>query len=219
MYRKGNLLFSPDGNCLLSPVGHRITIFDLPKYDRILLDFAVTDIFSNKSQTLPFAHRRDIACVALNPAGNVVLSVDEDGKAILSSLPRRLALHHFTFKASTTCVVFSPSGRHLAAAVGRTVEIWQVPDLSLASGEDGLAFAPLVQYRTFAGHYDLVHHLTWSGDGRFILSCGRDLTARMWSLDPVEGFSPTTLVGHRESLVGAWFSANQEKVLTLSMFC
>lgn len=29
VYCKGNLLFTPDGTCLLSPVGNRVTVFDL----------------------------------------------------------------------------------------------------------------------------------------------------------------------------------------------
>ena len=32
VYRKGNLLFTPDGTCLLSPVGNRVTVFDLVQY-------------------------------------------------------------------------------------------------------------------------------------------------------------------------------------------
>ena len=32
MYRKGNVTFTPDGNSIISPVGNRITIFDLKKY-------------------------------------------------------------------------------------------------------------------------------------------------------------------------------------------
>jgi periodic tryptophan protein 2 len=31
VYRKGNLLFTPDGNSLISPVGNRVTVFDLVK--------------------------------------------------------------------------------------------------------------------------------------------------------------------------------------------
>jgi periodic tryptophan protein 2 len=31
VYSRGNLLFTPDGTCLLSPVGNRVTIFDLIK--------------------------------------------------------------------------------------------------------------------------------------------------------------------------------------------
>jgi periodic tryptophan protein 2 len=33
VYRKGNLCFTPDGTCLLSPVGNRVTYFDLAKYE------------------------------------------------------------------------------------------------------------------------------------------------------------------------------------------
>lgn len=32
VYCRGNLLFTPDGTCLLSPVGNRVTVFDLIKY-------------------------------------------------------------------------------------------------------------------------------------------------------------------------------------------
>lgn len=32
VYCNGNLLFTPDGTCLLSPVGNRVTVFDLIKY-------------------------------------------------------------------------------------------------------------------------------------------------------------------------------------------
>jgi periodic tryptophan protein 2 len=29
VYSRGNLIFTPDGNSLLSPVGNRVTVFDL----------------------------------------------------------------------------------------------------------------------------------------------------------------------------------------------
>lgn len=32
VYRQGNILFTPDGNSLLSPVGNRVSVFDLVKY-------------------------------------------------------------------------------------------------------------------------------------------------------------------------------------------
>lgn len=31
VYRQGNVLFTPDGNSLLSPVGNRVSVFDLVK--------------------------------------------------------------------------------------------------------------------------------------------------------------------------------------------
>ena len=35
VYKQGNILFSPDGGCLYSPVGNRVSAFDLIKYARI----------------------------------------------------------------------------------------------------------------------------------------------------------------------------------------
>jgi len=48
-----------------------------------------------------------------------------------------------------------------------------------------------------------------------LVTTGKDLTARVWSLDPVEGFTPTTLSGHKDTVVGAFFSADQEIVISL----
>ena len=31
VYHKGNLSFTPDGNTVISPVGNRVTLFDLKK--------------------------------------------------------------------------------------------------------------------------------------------------------------------------------------------
>ncbi|KAL2040746.1 hypothetical protein N7G274_006725 [Stereocaulon virgatum] len=201
VYCKGNLLFTPDGTCLISPVGNRVTVFDL---------------VNNKSYTLPFSHRRNIAHLALNPRGNLLLSIDEDGRAILTNVPWRLALYHFSFKTPVSALAFSPSGRHFAVGIGRLIEVWHTPSTPNENTEDGLEFAPFVRHRVYAGHYDTVQKLEWSSDSRFFLSAAKDLTARIWSLDPEEDFIPTTLAGHREGLTGAWFSSSQEEIYTVS---
>ena len=167
---------------------------------------------SNKSLTLPFAHRKNIARLALNPRGNLLLTVDEDGRAILTNLPRRIALYHFSFRASVKALEFSPSGGHFAAGIGRQIEVWHTPT-TLESTEDGtLEFAPFVRHRTYTGHYDTVEHIQWSSDSRFFLSASKDLSARIWSLNPTQGFVPTTLSGHRQAVRAAWFSKDQETV-------
>lgn len=58
--------------------------------------------------------------------------------------------------------------------------------------------------------------MSWSGDSRFFLSASKDLTARVWSLDPEEGFEPTVLSGHRQQVRNVWFSADQESIFTVS---
>ncbi|ESZ93413.1 Periodic tryptophan protein 2 [Sclerotinia borealis F-4128] len=201
VYSQGNLLFSPDGTCLFSPVGNRVTVFDL---------------VNNKSHTLPFAHRKNIARLGLAPQGNLLLSVDEDGRAILTNVPRRIVLHHFSFKSTVSAISFSPSGRHFAVGVGRMIEVWHTPSTPDTNSEGELEFAPFVRHRVYSGHYDTVQSIEWSSDSRFFLSAAKDLTARIWSLDPEDSFIPTTLAGHREGVMGAWFSKNQETIYTVS---
>ncbi|KAJ5995118.1 hypothetical protein N7481_002095 [Penicillium waksmanii] len=182
VYRQGNLLFTPDGTCLLSPVGNRVTVFDLVQ---------------NTSYTLPFAHRTNIDRLDLSPRGNLLLTVDETGRAILTNFHRRIAIHHFSFKSRVSALKFSPSGRHFAT-----------------NGE--IEFAPFVLHRDSAAHFDTVQSIEWSSDSRFLLSASRDLTARVWSLDKEDGFEPTTLAGHRQGVVTACFDAAQESIYTVS---
>src|SRR6201999_3559522 len=103
VYGSGNLAFTPDGSCLLSPVGNRVTIFDLVK---------------DKSTTLPFTHRNPITRLALHPSGSLLLTADTSGRGILSHISRRIALYYFTFRAPLTALEFSPCGRYFAASHG-----------------------------------------------------------------------------------------------------
>ena len=200
VYRSGNLLFTPDGTCLLSPVGNRVTVFDL---------------VHAQSYTLPVAHRCNIARLALHPRGALLLTVDHDGRAILTHLARRIVLYHFSLPAEATALSFAPSGRLFAVAVGRQVQVWHTPATPDVA-EGGLEFAPFVRHRTYTGHYDTIHAIEWSGDSRFFLSASRDLTARIWSVDADDGQAQTTLGGHRQAVVGAWFSRDQETIYTVS---
>ncbi|OLN81371.1 Periodic tryptophan protein 2-like protein [Colletotrichum chlorophyti] len=201
VYCQGNLLFSPDGTHLFSPVGNRVTVFDL---------------VNNKSHTLPFAHRKNISRIGLTPRGNLLLSIDEDGQAILTNVLRRIAIYRFSFRSSVTALSFAPSGRHFAVGLGRKIEVWHVPSTPDANAEGELEFAPFVKYHTHTQHFDDVRSIEWSSDSRFFLSTSKDLTARIWSLTQEEGFVPTVLSGHKQAVVGAWFSENQETIYTVS---
>ncbi len=168
---------------------------------------------SNQSYALPFAHRRNIACLDLTSRGNLLLSVDEDGHAILTDFRQRLALYHFSFKDAVSALTFSPSGRHFAVGLGRTVQIWHSPSTLTAEPDQGQEFAPFILHRSYTGHHDTVQRLTWSSDSRFLLSAGKDLTARIWSSDHELNFVPTILAGHKESVLGAWFAGDQKSVI------
>ena len=81
VYRQGNIIFTGDGNTLLSPVGNRVSVFDLVKcaYPQCTASNYTNTILatSNKSSTFAFENRKNISAIALSPDSNVLISVDE----------------------------------------------------------------------------------------------------------------------------------------------
>lgn len=146
VYQHGNVLFTPDGNSILSPVGNRISIFDL---------------VSNTSTTLPFETRKPIARIALCPAlPSLLLAADEDGRAVLVNITRRTVLHHINFKAPARDMQFSPDGKFIAVTHGSQVQVWRTPSHLVRE------FAPFVLHRTYTGHFDDVLSISWTADSR-----------------------------------------------------
>lgn len=167
---------------------------------------------SNTSYTLPFAHRTNIDRLDLSPQGSLLLSVDQNGRAVLTNFRRKIVIHHFSFKGRVSALKFSPSGRHFAVAIGRRLQIWHTPSSPGADNNGEIEFAPFVLHRELTSHFDDIQNIEWSGDSRFLLTASKDLTARVWSMDPEEGFEPTTLSGHRQGVKAAYFTADQEAV-------
>lgn len=96
VYRQGDIAFTPDGNTVLSPVGNRVTLFDL---------------VGSRSRTLDFECRKNIERLALSPDGRTLLAIDEDGRAVLVNVRRGIVLHHVNFKAPVRAASFSPDGK------------------------------------------------------------------------------------------------------------
>eukprot|EP01138_Halocafeteria_seosinensis_P006807 gb/GECG01006960.1/.p1 GENE.gb/GECG01006960.1/~~gb/GECG01006960.1/.p1 ORF type:complete len:977 (+),score=104.37 gb/GECG01006960.1/:1-2931(+) len=183
VYKCGNVTFTPQGDTLLSPVGNRISVFQL------------TD---HTSYTLPCENRTNIAKIAISPNGRLVLSIDEDGRALAINLKRRVVVHRFNFKHRVQDVKFSPDGKKIAIAIGKKVQIWKTPAMRRE-------FAPFQLLRTFAGHYDNVEVVNWSPSGAYIITGSQDLSARIYKIAHSKNYIPVTLSGHRESVLGAFF--------------
>ena len=113
-------------------------------------------------------------------------------------------------------LAFSPSGRHFAVGLDRHIEVWHTPSTPDQNADGELDFAPFVLHRRYAGHSDAVQNIEWSGDSRFFLSASKDLTARVWSLESEDVSAKTVLGGHREGVLGAYFSKDQETIYTIS---
>jgi len=194
VYRKGNIVFSSGRDALLSPVGNRVTCFDLK---------------NNKSVTLPFETSKNISKLCLSPNNNVLLSVDEDGKCVLFSLHTNSKLDFFNFKKKVYDIKYSPNGKYIAVTFGRGVQIWHAPGSTRE-------FAPLTLLRSAMGAYDDVKCINWSTDSRFILFGGKDMTARVVSLHKMKNFKNWVLTGHRNVIVNCFFVINSVNCYTVS---
>lgn len=71
-------------------------------------------------------------------------------------------------------------------------------------------------YRTYTGHFDSITSITWSQCSRYFVTCSHDMTARLFTLDPLPGFRPKTLSGHKDRVIDAYFSKDSKSIYTVS---
>eukprot|EP00448_Togula_jolla_P041448 CAMPEP_0170638888 /NCGR_PEP_ID=MMETSP0224-20130122/39322_1 /TAXON_ID=285029 /ORGANISM="Togula jolla, Strain CCCM 725" /LENGTH=1015 /DNA_ID=CAMNT_0010969139 /DNA_START=3 /DNA_END=3046 /DNA_ORIENTATION=+ len=192
-YRGGSVEFTPDGNTLLSPVGNRVSAVDLVQ---------------GRCVTLGPENREDIKILALSPDAHLLLSIDRTGHALLVNFVRGAILTRINFKGLVQSARWSPDGKWLAVTKQRRLSIWRAPTLRL-----GWQF---VQHRTFGGHHDDVLELAWAPNSLFLASCSRDMSVRLWSINPMESFEPIALVEHRSPVRGVFFSADMKYLYSMS---
>lgn len=146
VYTAGNVVFTPDGETVLSPVGNRLSIFHLGR---------------NTSTTLPFETRKPIARVALSPTDpDLVLVADVDGRSLLADIRRRSVIASIHFKRPLRAAKFSNDGKYIAISHGPQVQVWKVPSTI------GRQFNPFELHRTYTGHFDDVLSIEWSRDSK-----------------------------------------------------
>lgn len=194
VYSQGNVTFTPDGNSILSPVGNRITQFDL---------------INHTSKTFAFEGRKNVERIAVSHDSRLLVAVDSDGRCLLINLRKGVILYRFNFKKPVLALAFSPDDKYIAVSHGSKVQVWVTPGLRRD-------FAPFVLHRTYGGHYGDVLSISWSHDSQFFVTGAEDLSARVWSLHPHAKFEPVTLTGHRDYVIGAFFSADDSEIVTVA---
>uniref|UniRef100_A0A6P7HF49 Periodic tryptophan protein 2 homolog n=1 Tax=Diabrotica virgifera virgifera TaxID=50390 RepID=A0A6P7HF49_DIAVI len=195
VYRKGDLLFSPDGNSVISPVGNRISIFDLK---------------NNKSTTLPIESRYNYTALDISPNGCTLLAINEEGDAHMISLISQTVIHKYRFKRKVRAVKFSPDGKHFAVCKENNVFVFKAPGPS--SGD----YNAFYMERVFHGAYDETTCLDWSFDSRILAVGSKDMSTKLYPLDKWANFRICSLGNHTEGIVGCFFEENSYDITTIS---
>ncbi|KAH8413779.1 hypothetical protein KR222_008085, partial [Zaprionus bogoriensis] len=195
IYRNGNLVFTPDGNSVISPVGNRITIYDLK---------------NNKSRTLSLESRYNYTNIALSPDGSLLIAINEQGDAHLISMVSCTVIHRHKFQTGVNCVCFSPDGSYFAVARENLVLIFCAP------GEITGEYNPFVLKRSFMGGYDDVTWLDWSTDSKLLAIGCRDSSTKLCAVNYTRNFRTYNLSGHTDAIVSCFFESNSLDLNTVS---
>lgn len=194
VYRRGNLNFTPDGNSLISPVGNRITIFDLK---------------NNKSETLPLATRCNVACVGLSPDGNLAILVDEEGAALLVSLISKSVIHQFHFQRPVHSVSFSPNGKKFVVTKDKVAMMYHAPGKKRE-------FNAFVLDTTYYGAYDETTCIDWTDDSKCFAIGSKDMSAWVFGAERWANLIYYALGGHKDTVVACFFEENSLDLYTVS---
>lgn len=163
---------------------------------------------SHTSKTFAFEGRKNVDRIAVSHDSRLMLAVDEEGRCLLVNLRKGVVLYRFNFKKRVRALTFSPDDKYIAVSHGNKVQLWHTPALRRD-------FAPFALHRTYGGHYADVISIEWSHDSNFFVTGSEDLSARIFSVNPYTDFHPVTLAGHRDHVVGAFFSADDSEVYTV----
>ncbi|MFT7818206.1 periodic tryptophan protein 2 homolog [Arapaima gigas] len=194
VYRRGNLSFSRDGNSVLSPVGNRLSVFDLK---------------NNKSETLPLSTSKNITSVGLSPDGNLAILVDEDGAALLVSLVTRAVLHHFNFHKPVHSVSFSPNGRSFVVTKENVALMYHAPGKTRE-------FNAFVLDKSYYGPYDETTCIDWTDDSKCFVVGSKDMTSWVFGAERWANLIYYCLGGHKDVVVGCFFEQDSLDLYTLS---
>lgn len=196
VYCKGNVLFTPDGNTVVAPVGNRLSLFDLK---------------NNSADTLPIESRYNFTAVDIAPSGVLLLAVNETGEALLCSLVSRTVIHRHHFRKPVSCVRFSPDGKYFALTKDNAVFVYRTP------GQQGRReYTPFALERVITTSYDETTCIEWSSDSRLLAVGSKDMSVRVVALHRMHNFALVTLGSHSDVIVGCFFERDSADLYTVS---
>jgi len=194
VYDKGNVLFMNDGTTVVSPVGNRISLYDITK---------------SKSETWPLAMNKNIARLAISPCNYVMIAYDEDGHAFVISVANKCVIHQKHFGNEVKDIKYSPDGTKFLMTRKNGVILFRAPNLRDFSN-------PFHQIRKFYGADGPTTCVDWTTDSRFFMVGAEDGNTRVYPAFKSDQFTIWTNAGHSDHVVGCFFEKDSLNYYSIS---
>ncbi|KAL7048748.1 hypothetical protein ACKWTF_003476 [Chironomus riparius] len=195
VYRKGNLVFSSDGNSVISPVGNRLTIFDLK---------------NNKTSTLAVQSNYNFTALDVSPNGCLIVASNENGETFMVSTLSQTVIHTYKFHREPSFIKFSPDGKLFGICIEECVYIFRTP--GIITGQ----FNSFIIDRIFKDSHGEKTYIDWSFDSRFLIVGSKDNCAKVYSVKLLEDFNSVILSSHSDSIIGCFFEENSLNAIVVS---
>ncbi|XP_051155640.1 periodic tryptophan protein 2 homolog [Leptopilina boulardi] len=195
VYSTGDLIFSSDGTSVISPVGNRITVYDLK---------------NDKSTTLPLESKYNYNALDLSPNGCILIAVNEEGDAHFISMISKKIIHKHRFKRRVRSVKFSPDGKHFAVCKENNVFIFKFSAYEFEN------YKPFIMERVYTGATDDTTCMDWSFDSKLLSVGAKDMTTRLYSIDKEINIKSYTFTSHSDVIVGCFFEKENYDLSTIS---
>ena len=224
-------------NFSYSPDGEKIAYETLENDDLCL---NIWDIERNKQITkIHTGHDGSILSLSFSPNGKKIVSASNDGTCKIWNVETGMQIGE-TIDEFTNCVCFSPDGNNIISVYGSICIYDSETGLQIGTPIEGggyyAAFSPdgkrfvtavldtikIWDVETMKpigkpslGHKDYIQFVTFSPDGKTILSASADNTIRIW--DAETGLQiGQPLIGHLDIVNFASFSSDGKKIVSAS---
>lgn len=172
---RGKPVFSPDGKWLAIYSGPDILIWDL----------------ATRTVRFKLPHKNDAAALAFSRNSRLLASSAEKQLVVWELATGKKRWHTTVEKAWPEEIQFSPQGNLIARQQQNTIEIWD-------------AYHG-VKLQTFIGHDHQIRAVSFSPNGKRLVSGSDDTTMLVWDMTTIKPDSPTNPVkANRVNLVQAW---------------
>ncbi len=140
------------------------------------------------------AHTRPVTTQELSPDGKLLAIGHGESMSpmVIWDITNATIFQTMCCESTIQAIAFSPDGKTVVSAGDPTLHLW-----SLETGQE---------IRQFSGHSDIVDHVCFSHDGRYIASGSVDKTVRIW--DVVTGQEIRRMPGDQTWVTNLQFSAD-----------